>query len=231
MKWMNVLDNLFNLFFPTICFCCDSQLTASEKIICTKCRHDFPLTYFTNYPNNLVEQRFYGRTPINEATALLYFHKKGKSQQLIHKLKYKGHQEIGTLLGEWLAEEIINSTRFKHIDYIVPVPLHPKKLKKRGFNQLTSFSIALSKKLKIPIATNKLIKIEKSKTQTFNGKIERWQNVQEIFKLNDSLFFKNKQILLIDDVITTGATIESCCNEIHKSKGVKISVAVMTYTE
>jgi len=231
LKKMNFLKNLFNLFFPDVCLSCKLQLSTNEKTICTQCRHDFPLTEFTNYPNNLVEKRFIGRIPIDEATALLYFHKKGKSQQLIHELKYKGHQEIGTFLGNWLADEMLESNRFKKIDAIISVPLHPKKLKKRGYNQLTKFGDVLSKKMNIPIISNKLIKVGGTETQTLKGKIARWRNVQELFKLNDTTCFENKHLLLIDDVITTGATMESCCKELLKTKGVKISIAVMAYTE
>lgn len=231
LKKMNFLKNLFNLFFPDVCLSCKLQLSTNEKTICTRCRHDFPLTEFTNYPNNLVEKRFIGRIPIIEATALLYFHKKGKSQQLIHELKYKGHQEIGAFLGNWLGDEILESNRFKKLDFIVPVPLHPKKLKKRGYNQLTKFGKALSKKLEIPFIEDKLMKGGSTETQTLKGKIGRWRNVQELFELNDISYFENKHLLLIDDVITTGATMESCCNELFKTKNVKISIAVMAYTE
>ena len=231
LKKMNSLINLFNLFFPDVCLTCKLQLANNESTICTHCRHDFPLTEFTNYPNNLVEKSFIGRIPIIEATSLLYFHKKGKSQQLIHELKYKGHQEIGSLLGNWLGDEILESNRFKKLDYIVPVPLHPNKLKKRGYNQLTKFGEAISEKLRIPLISNKLIKVGSTETQTLKGKIGRWRNVQELFKLIDTSFFENKHLLLIDDVITTGATMESCCNELLKTHGVKISIAVMAYTE
>ncbi len=231
MKKLALLSDVVNLFFPEVCCTCKLQLTKNEIVVCINCRHDFALTNFTNYPNNLIEKSFYGRTQIEEATALFYFHKKGKVQQLIHELKYKGQQQIGTFVGNWLVAEIIESNRFKNIDAIIPVPLHPKKFKKRGYNQLTTFGEMLSSTLRIPLISDKLIKVGTTDTQTYKGKIARFKNVKEHFKIIDTSFFENKHILLIDDVITTGATIESCCSELFKSKNVKISLAVMAYTE
>ena len=230
-KKLQFLTNIFNLFFPRVCLTCSKQIMQNENIICTKCRHDLALTKYTSQTGNLLEKSLYGKIPIDEATALFIFHKKSKIQQLIHQLKYRGHQEIGAFVGFWLGAEINKSSRFKNIDYIVPVPLHPKKLKKRGYNQLTTFGETLSSELNIKYLPNKLIKIGDSNTQTFKNKLARRKNVNEVFSLNDLNIFKNKHILLIDDVITTGATIEACVNELLKSEGIKISIAVMAYTE
>jgi len=124
---MLLLKDTFSLFFPKVCLNCKLHLGQHESIICTHCRHDFPETNFTNTPENILEKKFYGRVPLVAGTALFYFHKNGKIQQIIHELKYKNHQEIGTLFGNWLGNEMQNSNRFNNIDYIVPVPLHPKK--------------------------------------------------------------------------------------------------------
>ena len=228
---MLLLKDTFSLFFPKVCLNCKLHLGQYESIICTHCRHDFPETNFTNIPENFLEKNFYGRVPLVAGTALFYFHKNGKIQQLIHELKYKNHQEIGTLFGNWLGNEMQNSNRFNNIDYIVPVPLHPKKKRERGYNQLTKFGEALSLKLNSELCENKLIKIESTETQTHKGRIDRWKNVQHLFYLSDTNFFENKHVLLIDDVVTTGATIESCANQLLKTKNIKISVAVMAYTE
>ncbi len=228
---MPLLKDIFQLFFPDVCLSCKLQLTKNETVICTTCRHDFTQTDYTTKSNNQIEKSFYGRIPIEEATALFYFHKKGKIQELIHQLKYKGHQEIGVFFGNWLGNEISESNRFKTIDYIVPVPLHPKKLKKRGYNQLTKFGEALSSTLNISFVEHKLGKIESTTTQTHKGKDARWKNVKELFYLTDTAFFENKHILLIDDVITTGATLEACSTKLLQCKNVKISIAVMAYTE
>ena len=228
---MQLLKAIFNLFFPDVCLNCKLQLRKNESLICTQCRHDFPQTNFTNTPENLIEKKFYGRVPLHAATSLFYYHKNGKVQQIIHQLKYKNQQEIGTLFGNWLGEEVLQSNRFNTIDCIVPVPLHPKKKKKRGYNQLTKFGEAISKKLNSELIENKLIKIESTDTQTQKGRIERWRNAQHLFELTDTSFFENKHVLLIDDVITTGATIESCVNQLLKTKNIKISIAVMAFTE
>jgi len=228
---MQFFKDIFYLFFPEVCLACKYQLLKNEYIICTSCRHGFPQTNFTSEFNNLLEKQFYGRVMIKEATALFYFHKKGKIQQLIHELKYKNHQEIGTILGNWLGEDLLKSERFKNLDFIISVPLHAKKRKKRGYNQLTKFGESLSEILQIPFIENKLLKINATDTQTHKGRFERWKNVRDLFELNDISFFENKHILLIDDVVTTGATLEACSNQLLKSKNTTISIAVMAYTK
>ena len=228
---MQIFKDIFYLFFPKVCLNCKLQLRQNETTICTPCRHDFPRTCYTNVEKNLLENKFYGRIPLEEATSLFFFHKKGKIQTLIHQLKYKNQEEIGTLFGNWLASEMQESSRFKNIDYIVPVPLHPNKRKKRGYNQLTKFGETLANKLDAVFIENKLIKIKSTETQTKKSLIERWRNVDELFQLSDSTFFLIIHLLLIDDIITTGATIETCANELLKTKNIKISIAVMAYTE
>lgn len=228
---MQIFKDIFYLFFPKVCLSCKLQLKHNETNICTLCRHDFPQTCYTNVEKNLLERKFYGRVPLEQATSLFFFHKKGKVQSLIHQLKYKNQEEIGTLFGSWLANEMLESSRFKNIDYIVPVPLHPNKKKKRGYNQLTKFGEEIANKLDAELIENKLIKINSTDTQTQKGRLERWKNVNELFELSDCTFFENKHVLLIDDVITTGATIETCANQLLKTKNIKISIAVMAYTE
>lgn len=228
---MSFLKDIFYLFFPEVCLACKNILSGKEEIICVNCRHDLPETNFGNTPNNLVENMFRGRVQIEAATSLFFFHKKGKVQQLIHQLKYRNHEEVGTLLGNWLGTEIKNSNRFNHLNCIVPVPVHPKKIKKRGYNQLSKFGIALSEILEIPFYENILIKKGTTETQTHKGRIERWKNVKQLFEVNNQIAFENKHILLIDDVITTGATLEACATQLLLSENVKISVAVMAYTE
>jgi ComF family protein len=228
---LQLFKDLFYLFFPEICLNCKLQLRQNESLICTICRHDFPKTNFSNTPDNILEKKFYGRIPIKSGTSLFFYHTNGKVQQIIHQLKYKNQEEVGTLFGNWLASEMQESNRFKNIDYIVPVPLHPNKRKKRGYNQLTKFGHVLADQLNAVFIENKLIKIKSTETQTKKSLIERWRNVDELFELSDTTFFENKHLLLIDDVITTGATIETCANQLLKTKNIKISIAVMAYTE
>jgi ComF family protein len=228
---MNFLKDIFNLFFPEVCLCCHEHLTNNETTICLICRHDLPLTNFSFEASNLVEKSFYGRIPIENATALFYFLKKGKVQQLIHELKYNKQQQVGTLVGNWLGTEIVESNRFKNLDCIIPVPLHKKKLKTRGYNQVTTFGQSLAKKLNVNYNENMLVKISSTKTQTKKLRLDRWRNVQELFVVQNSNNLKNKHILLIDDIITTGATLEACCEAFAKIEGLKISIACMAYTK
>jgi len=225
------LKDVFYLFFPKTCVCCDEQLLKNETEVCLKCRFELPTTNFTDEIDNKVEQTFYGRVKIEFATALLFYRTKGISQKLIYQLKYRGKQEIGTFLGQWIGAELKESKRFPSIDYIVPVPLHVKKLKKRGYNQLSTFGNSISDILDVPFINNVLIKESVTDTQTLKGRIERWKNVDEIFHLSNAPFFEDKHILLIDDVITTGATLEACALELSKAKNIKISIATMAFTE
>jgi len=231
---MRFLKDIFHLFFPKTCLCCQEQLLRNEKVICLKCRYELPDTDFTEELNNKIEQTFFGRIPIAFATTLLLYKTKSKSQKLIYQLKYNNHQEIGVFLGKWLGNQLNNSKRFnalKPIDYIVPVPLHPKKFKARGYNQLTTFGKSISEIINAAYIDNLLIKKSFSDTQTLKQRFERWKNVREIFYLTNVNFFENKHILLIDDVITTGATLEACALQLLQTKNIKISIATMAYTE
>lgn len=228
---MNFLKDIFNIFFPEVCLCCHEHLVNHETTICLTCRHDLPLTNFSFEEDNLVEKSFYGRIHIEKATALFYFLKKGKVQQLIHELKYNNQQQVGTFVGNWLGYEMLESNRFNNIDYIISVPLHPKKLKLRGYNQVTTFGESLGKSLNVNYSEKILTKISSTKTQTKKLRLDRWKNVQELFVLQKNHKLENKHILLIDDIITTGATLEACCNAFANIKGLKISIACMAYTK
>lgn len=228
---MKILKDVFAIFFPEACLGCGEYLASHEAIICLTCRHDLPLTNFSFEENNLIEKSFYGRIPLEKATSLFYFFKKGNVQRLIHELKYNKQQQVGTFIGDWLGEQLTESKRFESVDCIIPVPLHPKKLKKRGYNQVTTFGESLAKKLAIPYHSNILIRVSSTKTQTKKLRLERWKNVQELFHVNNNTALENKHILLIDDVITTGATLEACYDALSHTKNLKISIACMAYTK
>ncbi|WKD85137.1 Amidophosphoribosyltransferase [Polaribacter huanghezhanensis] len=228
---MNYLQDLVHLFFPKICITCESKLLQSEKIICTLCRHDLPIICYKDYKDNKITKAFYGRIPIEKASSFLFYRKEGKTKDLIHALKYKGNQEVGVFIGDWLGNILKDSNEFADIDCIIPVPLHPKKLKKRGYNQLTTFGLSLSKHLEKPYLEDVLIRTSASKTQTFKQRFERFSNNDTKFSVPNSSTLKNKHILLIDDVITTGATLESCCKELLIAENSKISIVTMAYTE
>ncbi|WP_158840478.1 ComF family protein [Polaribacter sp. L3A8] len=228
---MRILKDLFNLFYPKLCANCEHQLTQNENVLCTFCRHDLPLTNFTSYIENKITKTFYGRVAIEKANSLLFYRKVGITKKLIHELKYKGNEEVGSFFGNWLGEILKENKEFVDIDVIIPVPLHPKKRRQRGYNQVTKFGKTLSKHLDKPLIENILLRTSTSKTQTFKARFERFNNIDTKFQLSDFTILKNKHVLLIDDVITTGATLEACAKELQKTAGVKISILTMAYTE
>jgi ComF family protein len=228
---MKILTDFFRIFYPELCVNCDNLLTQNEQLLCTFCRHDLPLTNFTNYTNNTLTKIFYGRVEIKKANSLLCFRKDGITKKIIHELKYKGNEEIGIFVGNWLGEILKENNEFSDIDAIVPVPLHPKKQKQRGYNQVTKFGERISFHLSKPFLENLLLRTSTSKTQTFKARFERFKNIDTKFQLKDTSTLKNKHVLLIDDVITTGATLESCAKELQKTGGIKVSILTMAYTE
>lgn len=228
---MGFSKDIFELFFPKVCLNCEEQLNENEELICLHCRFELPLTDFSNHLANNLEQAFYGRIDIKFATALLIYQRKGITQNLIHQLKYKGKEEIGSFFGKWLANELLECGRCPQFDYIVPVPLHAAKLEARGYNQIAKFGKELSTILSVPYNDSILQRKIDSKTQTFKLRIERFNDLREKFFVLDTIQFKNKHILLVDDVVTTGATIEACVIKLKEINGVKVSVATIAYTE
>lgn len=222
-----MFENLINVLFPKVCLGCNSHLLSNENVICTVCRHEIPLTNHHLNPENEAIKKFYGKIPVEFAATLVYFHKKGIVQDMIHNLKYRGHEEIGTVLGEWQAEQLKTLPVLNAFDEIIPVPLHKKRLKERGYNQVSSFGLALSKKLKINYNPNILSRSVYSKTQVKKNLLNRTEVLEHIFEVNFSEKDHNKHFLLIDDVLTTGSTLEACGRELLKIPGAKISVVCM----
>ena len=228
---MHFLSDIYNLFFPEVCLGCSEMLTENEKIICTKCNFNLPLCDYKNLKDNLLMTAFNGRVPLENAVSLMYYSKKGIVQNLIHNLKYKGHQEIGALFGTWLANEIKEKDSFKDIDYIILVPLHAKRFKERGYNQLDLFGEKLSEILDIPYETNLLLKTYHTTKQSKKNRFARMEKEKTIFRLNLHTNFNNKHFLIIDDIVTTGATIEACYDCLSALKNSKFSIAVMAFTK
>ena len=222
-----MFESLINLFFPKVCSGCSSFLLTNENVICTVCRHEIPLTNHHLNPNNEAYKKFYGRIPILHASALFYFHKKGIVQELIHNLKYKGHEEIGAILGEWYAEDLKTIPLLQTADEIIPVPLHQRKLRERGYNQVTTFGKSLSSSLKIDYNASLLKRNVYSKTQSKKNLLGRTEGIETVFDISFTEKDHNKHFILIDDVITTGATLEACCRALLKIPGAKISVVCM----
>jgi ComF family protein len=190
-----------------------------------------PLTQHHKNPENDAFKKFYGRIPVEQVSALVYFHKKGIVQELIHSLKYRGQEAIGTVLGEWYGEELKSSQLLQTVDAIIPVPLHPKKLRERGYNQVTEFGNALAKKLEIPVNNSILYRQVYSKTQSQKNRLGRTEGIDTIFDVSFDEKDHNKHFLLIDDVITTGATLEVCAKALLRIPGTKISIVCMAMAD
>ena len=222
-----MLESVINLFFPKACYGCNYLLADNELYVCTDCRHKLPVTNFHFDNDDTVKRVFYGRVPIEHATSLLRFEKKGLTQALLHNLKYKGFEEIGLFLGDWLGSELNTIVAYSHVDVVIPVPLHKKKLRKRGYNQVALFAQQLSKHLNADYVDDVLIKTSNISSQVNKNRISRWFSNAEIFKAINTEKIKNKHVLLVDDIITTGATMEACANMLQNTTNVKISIATM----
>lgn len=226
---MNILNDFISLFFPKTCFACGNNLFKNEDLICTSCFLHLPKTNFHTDKYNPVNKVFWGRVNIESATALYYYRKGSKVQELIHQMKYNGHKEIGLFLGKTYGYELLKSHDFNDIDIIIPIPLHPKKLKRRGFNQAEVFAIGLARSMDKNVDTTTLRRHVETSTQTKKSRYKRWENVNEIFTLNEPDSLNGKHVLVVDDVITTGATMEACVQTLHNIPEIKISIASIAF--
>lgn len=196
-------------------------------MLCTFCRDQLPLTEYSLNEENAVDRIFYGRTDIKKASSLLFYTENGIVQNLIHQLKYRNQPQIGSFLGDWFGQILIKNGFADSIDMVIPVPLHPIKLKKRGYNQVTLFAQRLAEHLGASLEENLLLKTANTRTQTRKSRILRWRRIPELYIISNPSLISGKSILLVDDVITTGSTIEACAQAIHKSPNVKVYVATM----
>lgn len=225
-----MFHDFLNLIYPRVCFGCDLTLKKNEKILCTSCLHALPIADHHLERDNLVEKIFYGRIPIENATSLLLFEKKGMVQKLIHNLKYRGHEEIGGFLGKWLGLELSGLEEWQKVTTVIPVPLHRQKLKVRGYNQVTGFGQELAKALNVPYREDLLLKVSATQTQTLKKRLARWGSINETLVLHDEDTLIDAHVLLVDDLVTTGATLEACAQKLFKVPGMRISVATMAVT-
>lgn len=222
-----MLKSIINLFFPKVCYACHNLLNDNEDTICMDCRHDLPITNFHFDNNDSVAKVLYGRAKIENGTALFRFEKKGNVQRLIHNLKYKDHEHIGFVLGNWLGGELKTLESYKNIDVVIPVPLHKNKLKKRGYNQVALFGQQVAEALNVDYLDDVLVKVTNTKSQVNKKRLARWTNSDELFTLKNIEAIDNKHILVVDDIITTGATLEACISVLNQAKNIKISIATM----
>ncbi|MBE0637839.1 MAG: ComF family protein [Bacteroidales bacterium] len=224
---MILIDDIIGLFFPRICTACEAVLLKNEETICTRCLFTLPRTNFHLHSENPVTELFWGRVPLQSATAYLYFAKAGRVQHLIHQFKYKGNLEAGRLLGKMYGNDLHRSELFAGVEAIVPVPLHWSKQKARGFNQSEVFGREMASAMNVPLLTDILFREKATATQTRKSRFDRWQNVSYVFNLTNPDKIAGKHILLVDDVVTTGATIEASASVLLAVPGVKISLAFL----
>jgi ComF family protein len=229
---MRILKNIFSaalhLFYPHCCTACGSDLIERNNLLCLKCLEDLPHTHFAGHENNPAEKMFWGRLALANAYSEFYFTKGSAIQTLIHQLKYKSNKEIGYFLGKMMGKSILESNRFQNIHYLIPVPLFPDKEFKRGYNQATILCIGISSVLNIPVRTDLVSRIRYTETQTKKKiRTERWENVAGSFVVKNRREIKGKHLLLVDDVLTTGATMEACSRIILQQEETKLSIATL----
>ena len=225
------LSNIADMFFPNLCVACENRLVMQEKFLCIECWHDLPVTNFHFNAENKVVQLFWGRVQIENATAFFAYNKGSRYQHLIHFIKYKGLKELGYETGRRFGTALSASPEFNSVDFVVPVPLHPKKQKLRGYNQSEWIANGISESLKKPVSVNNLQRNLHTSTQTRKNRYERWENVENIFEVIRPEEFAGKHILLIDDVVTTGSTLESCAFQLLQIENVKVSIATLAFAD
>lgn len=225
------LADFASLLFPELCVACRETLVTGEDLLCTDCRFNLPYTNFHLQTDNIVARQFWGKIKVEAAFALFYFTKGGKVQNLMHELKYNGQQQVGKLAGNMAGGQLIQNDIFKTVDYIIPVPLHKKRMRKRGYNQSACFAEGLAAKLNAAIELDNLVRVRATETQTHKSRFARFQNMQEVFTVKNRERLKDKHILLVDDVITTGSTLEACGTKLLEIEGLKLSIATIAYAE
>lgn len=218
------------LFFPHVCAACGTDSIDTQQLLCFSCATNLPLTNFNHHVDNPVEKVFWGRLPLFGAASYLYFSKQSSVQKLMHQFKYKGHKEIGIYFGRKLGESIIESRRFMELEGLVPLPLHPRKERTRGYNQATILCEGMAEILKVPVLATAIERSSRTDTQTRKSRLQRWQNMEGRFQVRDLGALQDKMVLLVDDIITTGATLEACGQELLTVPGLILGVATLAYT-
>jgi len=201
-----------------------------ESALCVRCLHALPVTNFHLYAGNPVEQQLSGRISPVSAMAYCYFTRGAMMQELLHRVKYKGHTQLGRLLGRMMGKALQESKRFEGIEALVPLPLHRAKERARGYNQAVVLCEGLAEVLQLPVIKTAVVRLSSTETQTHKNRIERWQNMQGIFKLAQPQLIAGKHLLLVDDVITTGATIDACMRAMMETEEIRLSVAALAWS-
>ncbi|OUJ76230.1 ComF family protein [Hymenobacter crusticola] len=233
MLFRTALSDFVGLIFPQVCLACEEPLARGEDYLCTLCRTQLPYTDYHKLPasENPLARRFWGKLPIRYALSYVRFLRRGRVQHLLHQLKYKGQRDIGLVLGRWYGAELAEQGIATDFDLIVPVPLHPRKLAKRGYNQSDTFAEGLALGMARPWSASALRRTEHTDSQTRKNRTERWKNVAEVFEVAEQLAIVGKHILVVDDVLTTGATLEACAAALLAAGAAEVSVATIACAE
>jgi ComF family protein len=230
LRVKNYIEDFLHLFFPHNCLGCGTDILNNEDVLCAHCITQLPETGFLPKPGNPVEKIFYGRIPVEQAGSAYYFNKDSLLQHLIIQLKYRGNREAGIYLGRLLGNHLLVAQRFNDIDLIIPLPLNEKKLFQRGYNQASLIAKGITEVWKKPVNEDAVKRMLFTETQTHKDRVTRWQTMEGVFNVANESELKDKHVLLVDDVITTGATLESCSSAILQISGTKISIATLAYT-
>jgi ComF family protein len=224
-----ILSGTLHLFYPHVCTGCGSDLLHEDDLLCLKCIVCLPVTNFAGNPGNPIEKIFWGRIPLSAAHSEFYFSKESLIQQLIHQLKYKSNKAIGIYLGALMGKSLLAGNRFNNIDALIPLPLYPDKEHKRGYNQAAIICDGMSSVMKVPVLRNVVARQRYTDTQTKKHRTERWENVAGSFIVKEENKLKGKNLLLVDDVVTTGATLEACGAVLTAIDSVKLSIAALAH--
>jgi ComF family protein len=231
MKWISPIKDAFSHFlFPHVCEGCGTDSIDSHQLLCIQCHSLLPQTFFHLHPHNPVEKLFWGRLPLRQATAQYYYTKESLMQRLLQQVKYKGNKELGIYLGTVMGKSLLESGRFGEAEALVPLPLFPSKEKARGFNQAGVICEGIATVLNIPVFSKAVARNQYTESQTTKNRVERWQNMEGRFEVMDTKGLEGKHVLLVDDVITTGATLEACGRALLQIKNTGLSVATLCFS-
>jgi ComF family protein len=223
----NIKEAITHLIFPHVCAGCGTDIISENNKLCIFCHEDLPKTSFHLHANNPVEKIFWGRLPLRHATAQYYFTKQSVMQRLMHRFKYKGDKDLGLFLGRLMGYQFEETNRFKEINALIPLPLFPNKERRRGYNQANLLCEGISAIIQKPVLKDVVVRTMHTESQTSKTRVERWQNMEGRFLLQNDAAIKGKHVLLVDDVITTGATLEACGLELLKGENVTLSIATL----
>ncbi len=226
----NISNSVSHLLFPHNCLGCATDVLNQKDLLCAKCITDLPETNFAAAANNPIEKTFSGRIKVEHATTGFYFTKQSLLQHLMVQLKYKNNRDVGLYLGKLLGYQLLQSNRFNDVEALIPLPLNDKKEYKRGYNQAEIICKGIAEVFEKPIIKNAIVRKVFTQTQTHENRISRWQNMEGVFALANEKAIAGKHVLLVDDVVTTGATLESCGAEILKASNTKLSIACVAFT-